>query len=249
MKVIITDLDRTLLRSDKSLSPYTLAVLQRCRKQGMYILAASARTLRDLRRYDAPVQFDAIAAGNGAVLSLPQGREEYGIPRESGEKILSALLQFPDATLSVEVGSGLYANRDIPAWQPRVYDGFPRLPDDTALYKILASSPDRQLYDRIPELLTADTYHSVADGNLIQIMSVEATKWNGIRRMLSCFGIAPAEAVYFGDDNDDIEAIQNCGLGVAVGNAIPAVLDAADRIAAANEQDGVAKFIEENLLC
>jgi Cof subfamily protein (haloacid dehalogenase superfamily) len=248
MKVIITDLDRTLLRSDKSLSPYTLAVLQRCRKQGMYILAASARTLRDLRRYDALVQFDAIAAGNGAVLSLPQGREEYGISRKSGEKILSALLQFPDVTLSVEVGSGLYANRDIPAWQPKVYDGFPRLPDDTALYKILASSPDRQLYDRIPELLTADTYHSVADGNLIQIMSVEATKWNGIRRMLSCFGIAPAEAVYFGDDNDDIEALRSCGLGVAVANAIPAVLDAADRIAEANDRDGVAKFIEENLL-
>ena len=248
MKAVITDLDRTLLRSDKSVSPYTLDVLRRCRERGIRILAASARTLRDLRRYDELIGFDAIAAGNGAVLSLPHGREEFGIPRESGEAILAALMNFPDTTLSVEVGSGLYADRDIPAWQPTVYNGFPKLPDDTILYKILAGSPDRRLYDRVPELLTADTYHSVADGSLIQIMSADATKWKGIRRMLACFDIDPAEAVYFGDDNDDIEAIRNCGLGVAVANAIPAVLDDADRITETNDRDGVAKFIEENLL-
>ena len=52
----------------------------------------------------------------------------------------------------------------------------------------------------------------------------------------------------FGDDNDDIEPIKNCGLGVAVSNAIPSVLDVADRVIDSNDMDGVAKFIEENLL-
>ena len=66
--------------------------------------------------------------------------------------------------------------------------------------------------------------------------------------MLGCFGISPDDAVYFGDDNDDIEPIRNCGLGVAVSNAIPAVLEAADRIADSNDSDGVARFIERNIL-
>ena len=66
--------------------------------------------------------------------------------------------------------------------------------------------------------------------------------------MLSHFGISPSDAVYFGDDNDDIEPIKNCGLGVAVSNAIPSVLDVADRIIGGNDTDGVAKFIEENLM-
>ena len=79
-------------------------------------------------------------------------------------------------------------------------------------------------------------------------MSNEATKWNGIKHMLSHFGISPSDAVYFGDDNDDIEPIKNCGLGVAVSNAIPSVLDVADRIIGGNDTDGVAKFIEENLM-
>ena len=66
-------------------------------------------------------------------------------------------------------------------------------------------------------------------------MSNEATKWNGIKQMLSHFGVSPSEAVYFGDDND-------------VSNAIPSVLDVADRVIDSNDMDGVAKFIEENLL-
>ena len=79
-------------------------------------------------------------------------------------------------------------------------------------------------------------------------MSHEATKWNGIKHMLSNFDISPSDAVYFGDDNDDIEPIRNCGLGVAVSNAIPSVLDAADRIIDSSDLDGVAKFIEESIL-
>jgi len=54
--------------------------------------------------------------------------------------------------------------------------------------------------------------------------------------------------VYFGDDNDDIEPVQNCGMGVAVANAIPAVLSAAKHMAKSNDEDGVACFIEEHIL-
>ena len=82
----------------------------------------------------------------------------------------------------------------------------------------------------------------------MQIMNISATKWNGIKQVLARFGISTDEAIYFGDDNDDIEPIKGCGLGIAVSNAIPAVLDAADRIADTNDNDGVARFIEENLL-
>ena len=84
--------------------------------------------------------------------------------------------------------------------------------------------------------------------HLMQIMNTSATKWNGIKQMLTSFGISPEDAVYFGDDNDDIEPIKHCGLGVAVSNAIPAVLAVADKIIDTNDNDGVARFIKENLL-
>ena len=248
MKAVITDLDRTLLRTDKSISGYTAEVLKQCRERGILVMTASARPLRDVRDYRKLIPFDAVTATNGAVVELPDGRLEYGIRRESGEQILADLLKFPDVFLSIETSGGLYSNRDIPVWKPVIYEDFPKLPDGVVLYKILASSSRRELYDGITRTLTDDVYHTVANRELVQIMSTEATKWNGVRKMLGCFGISPDDAVYFGDDTDDIEPIRNCGLGVAVSNAIPAVLEAADRIVDSNDSDGVARFIERNIL-
>lgn len=206
------------------------------------------KPLRDILIYNDLIGFDAITATNGAVVSLPQNLLEIGISCESGEKILSAILQYPDVFLSIETSKGLYSNRDIPVWEPVIWDKFPTLPEDIILYKILASSQQKPLYEGIATTLTDDVYHTIANNNLIQIMSKKATKWNGIKQMLSHFGVSTSEAVYFGDDNDDIEPIKNCGLGVAVSNAIPSVLGIADRIIDSNDMDGVAKFIEENIL-
>ena len=133
-------------------------------------------------------------------------------------------------------------------WAPVVYDKFPTLPEGIVLYKILASSVQESLYKGIEAALTADVYHTIANNDLIQIMSCEATKWYGIKHMLAHFAISPSDAVYFGDDNDDIEPITNCGLGVAVSNAISSVLEAADQITDSNDSDGVAKFIEGHIL-
>lgn len=247
-KAIITDLDRTLLRTDKSISDYTMEVFQRCRERAVRVMVATARPIRDIPEFQKQIVFDAVTATNGAVIELPDRRIEYGICRESGEKILDGLLRFPDVFLSVETSGGLYSNRDIPEWEPVVYTDFPKLPENVMTYKILASSGRRELYDGIGTVLTDDVYHTVSNRDLVQIMDRKATKWNGVCQMLAGFGISPCDAVYFGDDNDDIEPIRNCGLGVAVSNAIPAVLEAADCIADSNDDDGAARYIEKNIL-
>ena len=121
----------------------------------------------------------------------------------------------------------------------------------TLFYVIVRTIQNRNRFIRGMETekaLTADTYMTVAEGSLIQIMSTAATKWNGIRAMLDAVGIGQNEVVYFGDDNDDIEPVRNCGVGVAVSNAIRDVLDVADHVTESNDMDGVARFIEEIIL-
>ena len=49
---------------------------------------------------------------------------------------------------------------------------------------------------------------TAAEGKLIQIMRTAATKWNKIKTMLEAVGVKQNEAIYFGDDNDDIESIK-----------------------------------------
>ena len=53
---------------------------------------------------------------------------------------------------------------------------------------------------------------------------------------------------YFGDDQDDIEPVKQCGVGVAVANGIAEVKAVADYVAESNDADGVANFIEQHIL-
>ena len=248
MKAIITDLDRTLLRTDKTISEYTLDIMRKCHDRGIAIMAATARPERSILEYHQQICFDAIATLNGARINLPNAVLENGISHLSGKHILSKLIVRPDTLISIETSDGIYANAEIPEWNATCYDGFPNLPTQGTLYKILVSSKDNTLYGQVENILTDDVYHTIANEELVQIMSKNATKWNGIRTMLEALHIPTAETVYFGDDNDDIEPIRMCGTGVAVANAIEAVIREADYVAGSNEEDGVAHFIEANIL-
>ena len=94
VKAIITDLDRTLLHTDKSVSKYTLDVLQRCHEKGILVMAASARPLRAIVDYDQLIRFDAITTLNGAVTILPDGRSEIGIDKENVKIMLTEFIKF-----------------------------------------------------------------------------------------------------------------------------------------------------------
>ncbi|MBD5487826.1 MAG: HAD-IIB family hydrolase [Lachnospiraceae bacterium] len=248
MKAIITDLDWTLLRSDKTVSEYTYTVLKKCHDQGIILMAATARPERAILTYQNKINFKAITTLNGARIILPHKIIENGILPSSAENILKKVIMIPDIVLSLETGNGIFSNIPIPEWNATVYSEFPSLPTESIIYKILLSSKDDNIQQEVKKALTADTYMTVAEGKLIQIMSTATTKWNGIKAMLKAVGLKQDEAVYFGDDNDDIEAIKNCGIGVAVSNAIDAVLDVADFITESNDLDGVARYIENNLL-
>ena len=248
MKAIITDLDRTLLRSDKTVSAYTLSVLDHCRRRGMCIVCATARPERAVLEYHKQIQFDAMILTNGARILLGNRVIEKGIPHERGEAILRALCAVPNTVISVEMGDGLYANKPIPLWNPLLHMDFPHLPSKSILYKILASGSTETLLHTVEALRAKDVYHTLSEGSLLQIMSRQATKWNGIRTVLDAFGISPADAVYFGDDEDDIEPMLQCGLGIAVENAIVSVKSAADFVTGTNDGDGVARYIEKTLL-
>lgn len=248
MKAIITDLDRTLLRTDKTVSEYTYSVLKKCHDRGMLLMAATARPERAVLDYRAQIGFEAMTTLNGATIVLPQSIIENGISSSSAETILEKVIKIPDLVLSMETGDGIFSNVPIPEWNAAVFFDFPALPTNSVIYKLLLSSNEKDICPEVERALTSDTYMTVAEGKLIQIMDQEATKWNGINTMLEAVGIDAKEAVYFGDDNDDIEAIKNCGMGVAVSNAIDEVLAAADFVTESNDMDGVARYLEKYLL-
>ena len=243
-RAVIVDFDRTLLHTDKTISPNTIRVLEQWQRAGARLFAATARPERSIMAYCRQIAFDGVTTLNGARTILPDAVRENPIRREEAEAILRQLCAVDGAVVSVETANGFYANAEIPEWQPTVLDDLLELPGRVSVYKILASHPEIPA-DEIPVELPRDTYTTVAERKLLQVMSRAATKWNGIRDLLDAAGIPPEEAVYFGDDQDDLEPIRLCGCGVAVRNALPCVREIADHITLSNDEDGVAAFLAE----
>lgn len=246
-KAVITDLDRTLLRTDKTLSNHTVDVLHKLKEKGIKIIAATARPKRSVKEYDGIVGFDALVCLNGAFTECGGKITQRCIPADIAEELLKKVCAAGEYVISAEISGILYANAVFPQWDSVLYTDFPRLPEGE-VHKIIFSYSESVL-DKIQNALPDVLYCTVANKQLIQIMHKSATKWNGIKYVLDTLGIDPSEAVFFGDDNDDIEPIKNCGLGVAVENAIPEVKNIADAVTAANDRDGVADFIEQILIC
>lgn len=248
IKAIITDLDRTLLRNDKTISNDSVQILLECKSRGIKLVAATARPGRTIIEYDRMLNFDSTVTLNGAIVTVKDKQIESFVQKEDVESILRELMSLGDCIISLETANGLYSNTDIPECSPIVYDNLLNVPDIGSVFKILASSDRHNLKEVLNHCLSKNVYYSIANNELFQIMSSNATKWHGIEAVLGTLGIGANDVVYFGDDYDDIEPIMKSGLGVAVSNAIEEVKEKADCIVDSNESDGVAKYIKEKIL-
>ena len=154
------------------------------------------------------------------------------------------LKNFTSLCITLETGDCAYSNKPVPDYDTIICDDLLSVAKEQGALKILVSF-EGEILKIVEKIIPEDLYYTIANGRLIQIMSRTATKWNGIRAMLEISGCPAEETVYFGDDYDDIEPIKMCGVGVAVANAIDEVKCVADYITGTNDEDGVAKFIEE----
>jgi hydroxymethylpyrimidine pyrophosphatase-like HAD family hydrolase len=89
--------------------------------------------------------------------------------------------------------------------------------------------------------------YSSGDG-LLEISGVGVTKASGLARLAQERGVVPHDVVAFGDMPNDVPMLTWAGRGVAVANAHPDVIDVADEVTSSNNDDGVAVWLEVNLL-
>lgn len=82
----------------------------------------------------------------------------------------------------------------------------------------------------------------------LEITDHKATKGQTLRWLAEQEGISSEQVIAFGDGRNDLDMISYAGLGVAVANACPELLQAADLVAASNNEDGVAEVIEKYVL-
>ena len=247
--MIVTDLDGTYLRTDKSVSEYSLNVIEECRKRGIIFVIATARPVRAVEKFLPYVKYDSAIFHNGAVVRANNNQlSGFGIDKP-GELILRIMDDFPNLNASVEICDKLYSNFNPSGiWKGIEYTptNFMDLPPEKA-DKILIEASSIDEMKRYEKYLPEELYIQLSENAVAMIMNKNARKINAIKTVADTYGISLDNIVAFGDDYNDIEMLAGCGIGVAMGNAIDEVKTAADYICQSNDDDGMCKWLENNL--
>ena len=251
-KMILTDLDNTLLKSDGSISEKTLDILQKCRQQGMLLAIATARYWIGAEKYIQQLKPDYEITTDGTLIHS-NGACVYSCSfslEKTNEIIQEILKHAPENEITVACGKTVLWNSKYIAESRRLnkaqyyeYD----VPLKNAANKIASEFPSKETASAIAAK-TDCKLQCYRGENIYAFLPHDAGKIVAINEMVNISNIALEEIVAFGDDTSDIEMLKICGKGIAVANAIDEVLNIADDATLTNDEDGVADWLERNCL-
>lgn len=255
-RLVASDIDGTLIDSERTLSPRTLDVLGRLPVPLVLVTGRPLRWLQQL--YDQlPAPLPAVCA-NGAVIYDPHRDEVVRTQPLTDETLLDVVKslrdEVPDVSLAVEVADGrefLHEETWTVRWEQdkrvvRVITSPDELTSVPAV-KLLARSESADPDDFLT--LISQTLGDRAEATrssssaLVEISAAGVTKAAGLAWYCERVGVTAAQVVAFGDMPNDIPLLTWAGHGVAMGNAHPALRAIADGMTGTNDADGVAAYL------
>ena len=271
IRAIAFDLDDTLLRSDMTVSDFTVDVLHRARERGMAILPASGRT-RDsmwptVQRIGCASAF--ISCNGADVWGFPAG--EAPLAGADCPLLMQELLPVPLAHEVARFASerGVYCQTYSPS---RFFYSIENeyaisyahssslegeyVGDLTAFIQrpvtklLMMDTPERiaALYNEARAVFGGRASLTCSKPYFLECNPLKATKGNALTWCAGHFGFTMDELVAFGDSLNDVSMLTAAGTGVAMGNAREDVKAMGFPVCRTNDEDGVARYIEEHIL-
>jgi Cof subfamily protein (haloacid dehalogenase superfamily) len=255
-RVVASDLDGTLLRSDSTVSDRSRAALAAAEEAGAFVVLVTGRPPRWMAPVIEQTNHRGVAVcANGALvydLHTETVIEEHLIEPETATEIVHALRKaLPELVFAVERGPGGFAHEPAyrPAWDSDdklvgALDEILRDPMAKLLARHSDLDPDTLLghaREIVGELATLT--HSSRDG-LLEISAAGVSKASTLELLCRERGYDAADVIAFGDMPNDIPLLSWAGWAVAVANAHPDVVEIVDEVTASNDDDGVALVLE-----
>lgn len=262
IKVIISDLDGTLLNSDHTISAYTKSVFQELHKQNYLIIVATGRHHLDAMAIVNNLGFPVyLVTSNGARIHSPQRELLYSFDM-NGDSVKSVLALDIDPEITTvlfreTVWQTSKTNNKLNAFQkdlvypPQVVN-FAELEDFKAI-KIFFTHEDHQklvdLKEKILETHSDDFHHAFSLPICLEFMDKSVDKSNAIAKVLEKEGYSFEEAVSFGDGFNDEKMLNAAGIGLIMGNAPENLKEKLSHleVISSNNEDGVARYLALNL--
>ncbi|THD35041.1 MAG: HAD family phosphatase [Sphingomonas sp.] len=262
IRLAVSDVDGTLVRKDKSLSPQVIAAVHRLRDAGVPFTLISARPISGMMPLIAPLGIDIpLAAFNGGIVFRPDGAvlsachvDETvvrGVFAIVGDAPVDRWV-FADGHWYATSDQGVHVEHErIASNQPPVLrDDFADLygridkltivSDDAALLKGLADKA-KAAFGKQATIGQSQTYY-------LDVTGVTANKGDGVAALAKMLGVDMADVAVFGDMENDVPMFDRAGFSVVMGQAPEAVKAKADETSSSNEEDGVAHAIDAFIL-
>lgn len=251
-----TDLDGTIVRSDGTVSDRTVAAIAAVEAAGAAFVMVTGRPIRWMHDIAGRTGCRGVAIlANGAIaydLHTEQVVRSSLLTASAATEVVNALRDaIPGIAFAVERLREGFAHEPhyVPRWDstdPRSQGPIAELLTDDVV-KLLArhdtiGSDELLAAARAAVARGATLTHSSSDG-LLEISADGVSKASGLAAYAADLGVTAQETVAFGDMPNDLPMLTWAGHAVAVANAHPEVLAAADEVTASNDDDGVAQVL------
>ena len=252
ISIILSDLDGTLFHNDKSISDFTKETIRRAQANGIHFGICTARAKVNAEKFLDGIKPDILITNGGGIVYYKDKKIyncEFSV--EEVRKLIAAAFEVfgKDLILSADNEHALYSNS-----KEELGDKFWTFNDfldfQEPCMKMCIESLDKEKVEKVASVIGLENvdYLPFSDIPWYKLSKKAATKEKAIEELCRHLNITSSKIAAFGDDFNDIGMLKLCGKGIAMENAIEEVKQAAGQVCASNENDGVAKWIKENLL-
>lgn len=243
-KLIVTDLDGTALKNNKTISKATAAAFAQCKHSGIPSAIATARYIGGAMPFAKALHADFQILTDGTLVY------------ENGSLIYSNAMDVPTTNailaelkkrgytshITIPTTKGIYRCQKTSANTGNSFYFSIENPFPYPGNKMVVELPEEKTAKEIAELCHCRQFRYRGE-NRYTFCSKTASKLDAIRQITKKLGITLKDVLAFGDDLNDIAMITHCGYGVAMGNALEEVKAAADEVTDSNENDGISKIL------
>lgn len=262
VSLVATDLDGTIVRTDRTISARTGKALRAVEASGRFVVFVSGRPPRWLHEIADAVGHAGLAICANGALRYDLHTGEVSAPHYLSPETMSEIVDrmraaIPDLIFAVEYGVEFACE---PGYRHHLALGAPPIvgpigeiiakPAVKLLARHATLDPDTLMAKAIAaagEIATFTHSTTTPDNALLEISLLGVTKASGLAEFAAERGIDAANVLAFGDMPNDLAMLDWAGRSVAVANAHPSVRAAVDEVAATNDEDGVAAVLERLL--
>ena len=285
-KLVVIDLDGTMLNSYGVVTNETKEVIKKVEKQGVEVVVASGRPIDSIKEIAKEIESkNYFIAGNGAIIYDIKNDEIIYEKTLSKEKVLEIIKICEDNSISYNI----YTENEILATSLKynvlyyhkenlkkeeskktkinlvknMYE-YIQNKEDVKFLKITICDESKAVFNsiirkikEIKEIEVLEISHmsrkTIKQGTeefeisyyYTEISAGDVDKWNAIEFLMEKLKIKREEIMAIGDNLNDRKMIENAGLGVAMGQSTPAILELADEVTSSNDEEGISKILQK----